>query len=373
MRTHAESATEGIQETIDQLPDGGGVVELEAKTYELRAPIMMRTGVTLRGQGASTVLTVVEPLKMPLVSDMPAGSNELEVDGSHINDLRPGDSLFITEPHKPGTQRHFGYWSRFLQVNQITGNKILGTCLYGEDSYEYRATESAVALRAFPAIFINRADDVTIADLTIDGKHNEPLTYDGVTLTDFMLAAISHCFSQCCRIRDVTIRNWPSDGICGGGKVADLSVTGCIVEHCAGIGLHTGGGVKEASWIGNTSRYNESGFLFCQGNRHVICAHNQIHHNRRQGIWGLGSTDRYCSVVNNHVHHNGEYGIEAKGSIGNIIQGNVIRNNSQSGAGRYAAIYLHEQVDTQVSNNLCVDDQEPPTQLIDIDTEPLQD
>jgi polygalacturonase len=50
----ADSTTAGIQEAIDPLPAGGGVVNLPAGRYSLRRSVQLRAGVTVRGDGQAT-------------------------------------------------------------------------------------------------------------------------------------------------------------------------------------------------------------------------------------------------------------------------------------------------------------------------------
>ncbi|GAG16367.1 unnamed protein product, partial [marine sediment metagenome] len=52
---NAASPTAGIQEAIDALPAGGGVVTLPRGRYVIRRAIVLRSHVTLRGDGVHTV------------------------------------------------------------------------------------------------------------------------------------------------------------------------------------------------------------------------------------------------------------------------------------------------------------------------------
>jgi len=178
-----------------------------------------------------------------------------------------------------------------------------------------------------------------------------------------MCAAVLQYDAPRCRILNVTVRRWNADGICVGGESSDTLISGCICERNHGIGLHPGAGIRDARILGNVSRYNEYGLLFCQGNRNVTVSHNTIHGNEKHGIWGLGEPDRYCIVSDNCVFDNGWHGIEVHGGVGNIIRGNLCRNNSRAEPGRYAGISLRNHRANLVVGNLCLDDQEIPTQI----------
>jgi hypothetical protein len=63
----AKAGGEGIQQALDRLPDGGQVV-LEAGTYIVRQPIIMKChGQTMRGVGAATVLFLADKANCPVV------------------------------------------------------------------------------------------------------------------------------------------------------------------------------------------------------------------------------------------------------------------------------------------------------------------
>ena len=355
------SPTSGIQEAVDALPPEGGVVLIPGGRYVLRHQISPRANVALRGEGDATVLTRSLVFASALAETAPEGANDVRL--TETGPLRPGDQIGIWSPSPPPEERwHYkGYNMRYLTVERVEQDgTVRGRKIYGKDEKTYRVEHEALAVNVFPAVFVQGAEGVTLESLTIDGGFDEapPVVDDA----DFMTAAVLADNCRGCRIRDLTVRRWNSDGICIGGKSSDVLVTGCVCENNIAIGLHSGGGIHSARFIGNVSRFNGSGFLFCQGNRNVIVANNQIHNNRKHGIWGLGDPDRYCVVSANCAHDNGWHGIEATGGVGNVIQGNLCRNNSQAEPGEYAGIYLERHRDNVVTGNLCLDDQDEPTQ-----------
>jgi hypothetical protein len=114
--------------------------------------------------------------------------------------------------------------------------------------------------------------------------------------------------------------------------------------------------------MGNLSRRNRHGLLFCQGVRNTIVVNNVLIENQQNGIWGLGDPDRYNVVAGNVCAGNGWYGIEAYKGVGNAIVGNVCRENSAASPGTYAGIHLEQHRDNVVVGNVCLDDREKPTQ-----------
>ena len=355
------SPTSGIQEAVDALPPEGGIVHIPAGRYTLRRQVLLRSRVVLRGEGEGTVLTRVPLFVSPLTETPEPGSNAVRL--KDTGPLRSGDQIGVWSPSPPLEEAwlYKGYNMRYLAVERVDADgTVHGRKLFGKDEKCYRVEHGAHAVNIFPAIFIAEAEGVTIESLTIDGGFDSPpIVKDDA---DFMCAAVLQHQSARCRILNVTVRRWNADGICLGGGSSDTFVSGCVCEDNFGIGLHPGGGIRSVRFIGNVSRRNDYGLLFCQGNRNVTVSDNHIHHNRKHGIWGLGDPDRYCVVRGNCVHDNGWHGIEATGAVGNVIQGNICRNNSQAEPGKYAGIHLERHKDNLVHGNLCLDDQEVPTQ-----------
>ena len=56
-----DSATSGIQEAIDALGERGGSVRIPAGKWRLRQSIVLRSGVSLIGDGPATELTIAAP------------------------------------------------------------------------------------------------------------------------------------------------------------------------------------------------------------------------------------------------------------------------------------------------------------------------
>ena len=92
--------------------------------------------------------------------------------------------------------------------------------------------------------------------------------------------------------------------------------------------------------------------------------------NRGHGIGGLSDPDMHNVVADNVCADNGKHGIDADRAVGDVIRGNICRNNSRAAPGKFAGIYLAGHRDCVVTANLCLDDQQTPTQragLVDRD------
>ena len=346
---HPDSPTAGIQEAVNRLRGQGGTVFIPAGRYPVRRSIVPGQGVVLRGEGAATVLVRPAPIVSALAESTVPNQADLVLESAA--GIQAGDQLWVCH------FRQGGWHSRYVAAEGVEGDRIRGQRLYGDPERTYLVEEDAWAGNYFPAIWIPGAADVMVASLTIDGGEH---AYDGEHLGDFACEAIHARNAVNLRIRDVNVRRWPSDGI--GAQGGSALVTGCIVEDCLGIGLHPGTNLGHSIWMGNVSRGNRHGLLFCQGVRNTVVANNVILGNRENGIWGLGDPDRYNVVAGNICSENGWYGIEAHGGVGNAIVGNVCRENSGASPGTYAGIHLQNHRDNVVAGNVCIDDRERPTQ-----------
>jgi hypothetical protein len=266
--------------------------------------------------------------------------------------LKVGDALYV---HEPG---QCGYNSRHGIVRAMRGDVADLELVDCDPARTYWPERGGAARNLFPAVRAFRTRQACVENLTIDGgvaRHPRPRG-------DFTTAAVHSNESEDFSVRNVTVRNWPADGI--GLQNGSGSVTGCLVENCRGPGLHPGTIITHSVWTNNVSRRNTGdGLFFCLYVTHAIVQGNLFYRNQGHGIGGLADPDAHNVVAGNVCDANGMHGIDATRAIGNAIQGNVLRNNSQSAPGKYAGVYLEAHRDNVVTGNVCLDDQERATQL----------
>ena len=346
------SATGGIQEAVDALPKSGGTVYLPPGRYALRRSVQLRSNVTLRGEGAATVITRPKPVIIPLARPSDGSRRRLVL--RHARGLAVGDEIHV------GDDDSCGWWAGHSIIRHIRGNTLDLEILHGKRRYRYLPKRRAFAANWFPAFWLRSLRGVTIENLTIDGgirRHKR-------TICDFVVAAVHSHKSVGLRVTDLTIRNWPGDGI-GIQNGRGAIVSGCRVENCAGHGYHPGTGLAESVWRGNLARGNtRDGLFFCLRVTHSVVEGNVFVRNAGNGIGDLSDPDQYNAVVGNVCAENGRHGIEAVRAIGAVIQGNVCRGNSRGAPGKFAGIYLVGHRDCAVTGNVCVDDRPRPTQRL---------
>ena len=161
-------------------------------------------------------------------------------------------------------------------------------------------------------------------------------------------------------IKNCFIRDYNGDGI-SFQQSNDVEVEGCVVERCAGFGLHPGSGsqrptVKNCRAIAN----DDDGFFFCwrvrggvaegnwlenNGGHGMSIGHkdsdnfvrqNTIVGNKRGGVYWRAETEPMAAhrvtFENNTVRDNDGWGLFVDGATqGTVIRGNTIED---SGAGR---------------------------------------
>lgn len=347
----ASSRTSGIQEAIDALPRNGGTVHLPPGKYLLRRSVRVRSNLRIRGDGVATVVTR-PPMRVTTLTQSIKPKQTLAC-VKDLKGMRVGDEIYI------GSDENHGWHGRHGVIQSIKGSRVELELLDCLRDRPYSLGKNPIVANWFPAFHAVDENDFSIENLTIDGNIKKHKLWK----TDFVVAAVHTRRCTNLRVLDLTIRDWPSDGIgIQGGEYA--LIRGCIIQNVCGHGLHPGTGATHTTWVENVAKNNtRDGFFFCQRVTHCICKGNQFTGNRKNGIGDLSNPDRYNVVSGNVCAFNREHGIHAARAFGNTIEGNVIRNNSLRKAGDYAAIYLENHQGNIVRGNVCVDDQVEHTQL----------
>lgn len=350
---HPGSPTAGIQEAIDSLPEDGGMVFVPHGTYLVRRSISLGANVTLRGEGTGTVLMRPAPIFFDLTA--PTSANCMDAELSTVEGLRVGDEIYIAD------KAQAGWHARHMAITAIQGTRVQGTLVIGDPERCYSAKGGAHGGNYFPMILAPKIDSAAVMDLMVDGG---PSVYDPRRMLDFTCSAVHGVQAQNFRVRGVTVRRWPGDGISAQGGSA--TVTECLVEDCLGNGYHPGTHISSSIWTNNISRRNGwDGFFFCLGVRNAIVSNNLLIENRLNGIGGLQDPDAYNVITGNVIARNGKRGIDGFGALGNIVASNLIQDNSQSVAGAFAGIWMENHRGNVVTGNLCPDTQntqKAPTQ-----------
>lgn len=336
-------AQAGIQEAIDALGGRGGLVEIPPGRHVLKRPITVPSGVTLRGAGA--VLVKCDGVATPLAQAAKGGDTLLRV--KDASGFEPGMAIALArlnEGYAPTDMDAWAFDGIFPVVQAVRGSTLEISPSLDVDF----PADGTTVLNFFPAIRVERAKDVVLDSLRIEGNlPKQPAPY-----ANFQAAAIALLRTSNARIRDCVVRDWPGDGISAQGGT-DVHVSGCVVERSRGHGFHPGSGLTEGRFLNNRAAGNLfDGLYFCQAVTRTIVDGNLLTGNGRHGIGGLGggkeekTRDAFNVVSRNICEGNGEAGIEVGVSRGHRISENVCRGNA-------VGLLIRGASDLRVSGNLC--------------------
>jgi len=335
-----------LQAAIDYVGNlGGGVVEIGPGEYRMRDSLHLRSRVTVRGAGEKTILKKDREYRSLLAADGDFGEAAISV--QNPEGFAVGGGVYVASK----TQRNFlGACATILnsRSSYFTLSRSLNADLL--------MTDGAFAATVFPVISGYNLEDARVEDISIDGNRgNNPTKVDGCRTAGIFLYRGDHC-----RISNCYVRDYNGDGI-SFQQSNDVEVEGCVVERCAGFGLHPGSGsqrptVKNCRAIGN----GEDGFFFCWRVRGGVAEGNWLENNGGYGMSiGHKDTDNVvrkntilCNKLggvywraetepmaahritfeNNTVRDNEGWGLFVDGATsGTIIRNNVIED---TGAGR---------------------------------------
>jgi len=378
----------GIQKAIDSLPAEGGTVELPEGRFVLERYLFLKTGTTLRGKGARTILAVGEPeTRRNVAHDVASGSAEVPLEGD-LTGLRPGMLVYAWRFRVPSWMGYI----KHARVKEVRGQTVvleepakyellkrnqaqiswgLTTALAapatkGEKSIQVEhpwlfKPGFALALSGKGDLWDHHFNVVTAVEgatltlerpltvdapkgtlvehaycaVTADGQEHiavESLAIEGwpgdekPVVSRFYFSAIHTVRCSHVAIRDVEVRDWQADGISiQAGK--DARVERCTALRNRGHGFHSGTGFTDGEWVDLKAIANGGdGFYYCWHDVNVNVRRGVLSENHGHGIGGLGNPgDRQCLVEDNTIEGNGAAGICINGGM---ASGSVIRDNT---------------------------------------------
>ena len=151
-------------------------------------------------------------------------------------------------------------------------------------------SDGGFAATIYPVISGYEIQDARVEHLRVDGnRENNPTKVDGCRTAGIYLYRGDHCVIQHC-----TVRGYMGDGI-SFQQSNDVQVDQCVVERCAGFGLHPGSGSQRPSVTHCRAIANdEDGFFFCWRVRGGIARGNWLEGN---GGMGCPSDTRTATIL----------------------------------------------------------------------------
>jgi hypothetical protein len=230
-----------------------------------------------------------------------------------------------------------------LTTARITG--IKDNTIYIDDYLlrDYRSDKNGTISNACSVIEAVNAENITIADLTVDGSRETNDMIDGCRAGGVYLHKVRNAL-----VENVIVKDFNYDGI--SWQITEyVTVRNCEVYGCANSGLHPGTGSPFTLIEGNNSYNNDGyGLFVCWRVRNGIVRNNNFHDNGINGIC-TGHKDTDMLFSDNHIFGNGADGVHLRGETDlnaphrSIFKNNLIENNGTREKGYGLSVNCHAE------------------------------
>lgn len=303
-----------IQGAVDYVArQGGGTVQILPGKYILRNAIFLPSFVTLIGSDGETILLKHPSQTVDIAEDCDWYSWSVVV--KDASGFATGDGITISSKCIDGGE---GTQTTLHTIIGVEGNRLF---LGSQPRVNYWLGNDAKVTSAHSLIDIQKASDIVIKNLRIEGNHAQTAKLDGN-----YGAAI---FMQDCenvQVQDVAIHDWNGDGI--SWQIGhDVLVENCDISNMAVLGLHPGSGSQRPVMRNNKIHNCDIGIFWCWGVCNGIAENNQISNITRHGI-----------------------------STGHRDNDNIIRGNTISGCGEAGIYFRPERSADHTSNRVLIED-----------------
>ncbi len=312
-----------LQGAVDYVAGlGGGIVEIGPGEYTMNDSLHLRANVTVRGQGALTILRKAAGSTSLLELDGDYGEEQITLKDS--DGFRVGDGVAVWDKNAGGFH---------TTVTRIIGKNGNTCALSLPLNADCMISDGAQAATTFPVISGYHIEGARVEALTIDGNKSTNPHLNGCRGGGIFLYRCSGAMITSC-----TVRNYNGDGI-SFQQSNDVQVRDCVSEGNSSLGMHPGSGSQRPLVRNCIARNNgEDGLFLCWRVKNGVFENNTLEGNGRFGI-SIGHKDTDNLLRGNRVLANGEDGVffrnETAGMAGhrNTLVDNLIENN---GAGRVA-------------------------------------
>jgi parallel beta-helix repeat protein len=307
-----------LQAAVDYVGNlGGGVVEIGPGDYLMRDSLHLRSRVTVRGAGRSTVLRKDREHRSPLVADGDFGEAAITVQDPE--GFAVGRGVYVA------SKACRNFLAACATVLNARGDHFT---LSRPMNADILVENGAFAATVFPVVSGHEVVDARLENLTIDGNRAQnPTVVDGCRVAGIYLYRGDRTVITNCRVHD-----YSGDGI-SFQQSNEVLVEGCEVERCAGFGLHPGSGsqrptVRNCRSVGN----GDDGFFFCWRVRGGVAEGNWLENNGGHGM-SIGHKDSDNVIRGNTILGNRRGGVywraetEPMAAHRVVFEGNTVRDN----------------------------------------------
>jgi parallel beta-helix repeat protein len=306
-----------LQAAVDYIASlGGGVVEIGEGEYTMRDSLHLRSSVTVRGVKGKTILRKAPGVARALALDGDYGEEQITV--TDPTGFAVGCGVAVWD------QNAGGFHTTVARITGQNGNTFSIDKPLGADCM---VANGAQAATVFPVVSAYYTEEARIEDLVIEGNKEANVQLNGCRGAGiFLYRAFGTTITGC------TVRNYNGDGI-SFQQSNDVTVTDCVSEDNAVLGIHPGSGSQRPTVRNCVARRNGTDGLFlCWRVRHGIFEDNLLEQNGQFGI-SIGHKDSDNILRHNVVRQNKGNGVFFRNeSLGmaphrNRLQENTIENN----------------------------------------------
>ena len=308
---------QSIQFAIDALDHTGGRVILNPGTYEIMAPVRLKSNVSLVGSGQETILKRGKGVQTRYLADADYGELKLTVENT--DGFAIGMKVQVTD------NENRGCWNvSTAYITDISDNTIyIGKGLIRD----YRSDLNGLVSNASSVIEVIEAENATVSNLCIDGNRAENFFADGCNSAGILILR-----SRKILLDHVQVKDFNGEGI--SWQITEhVSVKNCEISGSGNTGLHPGTGSPFSNIENNNVHHNDrDGLFICWRVYDSRVRGNKFHHNGRFGIC-TGHKDADVLFENNHIYNNSSDGIhlrserESNAPHRNTFVQNIIENN----------------------------------------------
>ncbi len=331
---------EHLQSAVDHLAaQGGGIVAVSAGIFAMADALHLRSGVTVRGQGATTVLRKRAMTEARIITLIGYGHHDLIVD---VPDrFRVGDGVIV------GSDATGGFLDTAGTLVRRDGDTWF---LDRATNCDYSEQDAACVRTLHPLVDAIAVEHAVIEDVMLDGRAAEN-------------AALNSCrggafYAYCARrvtARRVTAQDFNGDGF-SFQHCDDLELDACRAESCRGNGYHPGSGSNRFHIHHCVARGCDTGLFYCLRVRDSVLEDCRFEHNRGHGVLIWARDDRHLNRRLT-IRHNGGCGVcfmhnpPRQESNGHTFEDCRLEENCATGAGPAEIILQGGGRDTRLIGN----------------------
>ena len=369
-----------LQAAVDYVAAlGGGLVELRAGAYLMRDSLHLRPNVTVRGDKDKTILRKANGAVSALALDGDFGEEQITLEDREGFAVGYGVAVW--------DDRAGGFHTTVARITGRSGHTfsidkpLMADCM---------VSNHAQAATVFPVVSAYDAVGIRIEGLVIEGNKAGNVHLNGCRGAGIFLYRAHGAVVQGC-----TVRGYNGDGI-SFQQSNDVTVSDCISEDNASLGIHPGSGSQRPVVRRCTARRNGTdGLYLCWRVRHGLFEDNTLEENGQFGISighkdsdnllrrnvirlnqqhgiffrneSLGMAPHRNRLESNFIEDNGGAEIRIRGTVnGLVFKNNVIRDErTEEAGGRNVGIQIDETVgpvtleSNTIETSVLVDDRRP--------------